>query len=208
MWITLITLLCAPEPPPVVPCTDPPEGMVCVPGGWFERGFDRERFPSRRRFGGRKAWANAVPAEPVWLQTYFIDVDEVTFEAYERCIDDKKCTVRPEDGRWGPRYTDFNRPRQPITGINWYQADEFCRAHGKRLPTEAQWEKAARGPEGEAYPWGDAPLDCSRAVYKSKKGRSCGVKKRGTASIGRVIEVGSRPAHRYGTHDLIGNVEE
>ncbi len=182
--------------------------MSCVPGGYFERGLDDDRHLCKQRFGAKKKRPNATPAARVWLQTFYIDRMEVTYENYEACIRAGECSPRPEDGRWGPRYTDFNRPDQPITGVNWYQAREYCRARGKTLPTEAQWEKAARGPDGELFPWGDDPVSCEHAVIKDRTGRSCGVEKRGTASVGRVIAVGSKGAKRYGVSDLIGNVEE
>ncbi len=152
---------------------------------------------------------NARPAARVWVQTFYLDTHEVTYEAYEACIEAGACTKRPEDGRWGPRYTDFGRPRQPITGVSWYHAVEYCAWRGQRLPTEAQWEKGARGPDGDRFPWGNAPATCARAVIKDPElGRSCGVKKRGSADTGRVVAVGTRPAGRYGLYDMIGNVEE
>ncbi len=199
----------APPPPPVVACGTPPTKMACVPGGWFVRGKDDDAHVCEQRFGKLKKHPNAKPAAKVWLQTYYLDTYEVTYADYAACIAAKGCTKRPEDGGWGPRYTDFSRPEQPITGVSWYQAEEYCRWRGKVLPTEAQWEKAARGPDGEAAPWGNAPTTCERAVIKDPKlGRSCGVEKRGSADKGRVLAVGSRPPGRYGIYDLIGNVEE
>lgn len=203
MWILLILGAA------VLPCGEVPEGMVCVPGGAFTRGRDADPALCKRNRGiKKKRCKNARPAGEVWLQTFYMDVFEVTYAEFEACIAAGKCDVRPEDGRWGPRYTDFSRPKQPITGANWYQARQYCRFVGKDLPTEAQWEKAARGPDGELYPWGNDPVSCDVAVYKSAKGRSCGVKKRGSTKTGRVLEVGSRPPGRYGIYDLIGNVEE
>jgi formylglycine-generating enzyme required for sulfatase activity len=106
----------------------------------------------------------------------------------------------------GPGYTDFDRPRQPINGIRWFDADKYCKAQGKQLPTEAQWEKAARGPDGALHPWGDEPATCERAIIKDEQGRSCGVKKLySKPETGRPFEVGSRPAYRYGLHDMAGN---
>ena len=196
--------------PEVIGCAPSPEGMACVPGGWFIRGADDDTHVCKQRFGAAlRKRPNARPAAKVWLQTFYIDTHEVTFAEYAACIRAKTCDLRPEDGRWGPLYSDFNRPRQSITGANWFQARQYCRSLGKELPTEAQWEKAARGADGELYPWGSAPPTCAVAVIKDpKRGRSCGVKKRGTASTGRVLEVGGKPAGRYGLYDMIGNVEE
>lgn len=211
VWLSVLMLggpvIALPE---VIPCAPAPEGMACVEGGWFIRGVDDDGHVCQQRFGKvLRQRPNARPATRVWLQTFYMDTHEVTHEAYAACIKAKGCDRRSEDGGWGPRYTDFDRPRQPITGVSWYQAEQYCRWRGKGLPTEAQWEKAARGPAGELFPWGDAPVTCERAVIKDPRlGRSCGVKKRGSAKTGRVLEVGSKPAGRYGLFDMIGNVEE
>lgn len=177
----------APDGTPPLPCKPAPEGMACVPGGWFIRGSDE----------GPK---DARPQERVWVQTFYMDLNEVTTEAYKACVARKECP------KAGPNYKDYSRPRQPIVGVSWYDAQAFCEAHGKRLPTEAEWEKAARGPAGETHPWGNAPATCERAVIKDARGRSCGVKKRfGSPEKGRTLEVGSRPAGRYGLFDMSGN---
>lgn len=195
MSIALTALLLAAPPappsPPAVPCAEaPPAGMACVPGGPFLRGTDTGQESAR-------------PQQTVWLQTFYMDVDEVTNAQYEACVKAKKCNPA------GPLYRDFSRPQQPINGLNWFDAVKYCEAHGKRLPSEAQWEKAARGPDGELYPWGNAPATCERAVIKDERGRSCGVKKRGQhPENGRTFEIGTRPAGRYGLRDMAGNSYE
>jgi formylglycine-generating enzyme required for sulfatase activity len=90
--------------------------------------------------------------------------------------------------------------------MTWIGADAYCKAQGKRLPSEAQWEAAARGPDGERFPWGDEPATCKKAIIKGPAGRACGVNKIGeTPWKGRPFIVGSRPAYRYGLHDMAGN---
>ncbi|GMV43324.1 MAG: hypothetical protein AMXMBFR64_50400 [Myxococcales bacterium] len=169
------------------PCGTPPEGMVCIPGGWYERGSDTG--PD-----------NARPAMKVWVDTFYMDVYEATFKEYSDCVSLKKCE------KAGPQYQDFNRPRQPITGISWYDADTFCKAHGKRLPTEAEWERAARGPDNKLHWWGDEPATCERAVIMDKTGRGCGTpKKGGSPEKGRPLVVGSRPVDPWGMYDILGN---
>jgi formylglycine-generating enzyme required for sulfatase activity len=162
--------------------------MACIPGGPFLRGSD-------------KGPAAARPASTVFVQTLYMDLNEVTVAEYRACMKSGKC---PEAG---PRYVDYDRPRQPITGVSWYDAVAYCKAQGKHLPTEAEWEKAARGTDGRLYSWGDAPITCARAVYMDKSGRSCGVKKArgGHPEKGRPLEVGSRPPALYGLYDMIGN---
>ena len=188
--IALTALLLA-APPAVVPCAAPsPEGMGCVPGGPFLRGSD-------------SGPEDARPRSTVWAQTFYMDIDEVTNAAYRRCVRRGKCP------KAAPRYRDFDRPRQPINGVSWHDAVAFCRAHGKHLPTEAEWEKAARGTDGRAFPWGDAPATCALAVIEDERGRSCGVRKRGQhPEKGRVWLVGEKPAALHGLRDMAGNSYE
>jgi formylglycine-generating enzyme required for sulfatase activity len=132
-----------------------------------------------------------------------MDIHEVTHAQYKACELAKTCPPA------GPRYDDYDRPRQPIVGVSWYDAVAYCTAHGKHLPTEAQWEKAARGPDGALHPWGDEPANCERAVIKEKGRRSCGVRKQGDRpDKGRTFEVGARPPGAYGLHDMSGNAWE
>lgn len=164
--------------------------MACIPGGWFLRGSDR----------GPK---NTRPQAKVWLDTFYMDTTEVTVQAWDACVASGAC----QDAR--TVYEDFSRPRQPKVGISWFDAVRFCTAQGKHLPTEAEWEKAARGSDGRLYPWGDEPATCDRAVIEDRRGRSCGVKKRGgQADKGRTFEVGTRPANPYGLFDMSGNAWE
>ncbi|MFW5740649.1 MAG: formylglycine-generating enzyme family protein, partial [Myxococcota bacterium] len=134
--------------------------MACIPAGVFTRGTD-------------DGPANTRPTMRIWLDTFYMDVHEVTYAAYRACSRRGKCPPS------GPRYFDYDRPRQPITGVSWHDAVAYCAFVGKHLPTEAEWEKAARGPDGALYPWGNEPTDCARAVIQDASGRSCGVPKRG-----------------------------
>ncbi len=172
-------------------CGDAPAGMACISAGPFVRGKD-------------DGPENARPQAEVWLQTYFMDIQEVTFAEYQACVKRRECP------RSGPQYLDFSRPEQPINGISWFDADTYCRAHGKHLPTEAQWEKAARGPDGDPFPWGDAPATCERAIIKGEtEGRGCGLLKKGEKpETGRVWPVGSRDPGHYGLYDMAGNSYE
>jgi formylglycine-generating enzyme len=143
------------------------------------------------------------PPTAVWTRSFFMDTTEVTNGAYQACVKAGKCT------KGGPAYNDYDRPTQPITGISWYQARDFCAAVGKRLPTEVEFEKAARGPDGDDTPFGMGPPTCDQAVVRIDAGRSCGIPKlEPNPEKGRTLEVGSRPAGRYGAFDLVGNAEE
>ncbi len=187
----------APEPEPelpklpdgrdILPCEAAPEGMACIDGGKFIRGSD-------------DGPDNTRPAADIWLQTYYMDLNEVTYSEYKACQKAKKCP------KGGPLYNDFSHPQQPINGITWYAAKTYCEVHGKHLPTEAEWEKAARGPDGKLHPWGDEPATCERAVIKDHRGRSCGVKKKKEhPDKGKPFVVGSRPPGVYGLYDMSGN---
>jgi formylglycine-generating enzyme required for sulfatase activity len=185
----------APDGVAIVDCGEVPAGMACVPGGPFIRGAnDRED--------------HAKPRSEVWMQTYWIDVNEVTYAEYMTCRKSPDRAARCNKA--GPRYVDFDKPRQPINGISWYDAQRFCEVHGKRLPTEAEWEKAARGTDGRLYPWGDEPATCAVAVIKGEsEGRGCGRLKGGKKpETGVPWDVGSHAPTQYGLYDMAGNAYE
>ena len=181
-----------PAPPSrkALPCPAAPRAMSCIPGGVFLRGTNR-------------GLRNTRPQAEIWVDTFFMDQTEVTVEAFDACVRQGKC----QDAR--TVYEDFSRPRQPKVGVSWYDAESFCRAQDKHLPTEAEWEKAARGTDGRLYPWGNEVATCERAVIEDRRGRSCGVKKRGESrDKGRTFVVGSRPPNPYGLYDMSGNAWE
>ena len=225
MHVLLLSLLACqtpePEPPPepvvvepepelpklsdgteIQPCDAEVEGLGCVPGGSFTRGGDEKvTCPETEvvRYG-----VQFGPSVTVEMPTFYMDVTEVTYEAYKACEAEGLCN------KAGPLYSDYDRPQQPIVGISWYDAVQFCEAMGKHLPTESEWEKAARGPDGAAYPWGDEPTTCERAVIRDPMtGRSCGIQKKGgNADKGRTWEVAQKEPGIYGLYDMVGNAEE
>ncbi len=187
-----------PEPPPpekpklsdgteIASCDYEVANMSCIPGGKFIVGSD-------------DGAENQRPRHEVELQTFYMDIFEVTYKQYKDCFKAGDCP------KGGPFYSDFNNPNQPINGQTWIGADAYCKSVGKHLPTEAQWEAAARGPEGDIYPWGNDPATCELAIIMDKRGRSCGVQKKGEeAWKGRPFIVGSRAPQRYGLYDMAGN---
>lgn len=184
------------------PCAAPP-GMVCIPGGSFTRGVNDDAHrcdqlgqpPSRRPATG--------PAAEVTVSAFFLDQTEVTVAAYQACVAARACKPLR------PLYSDFFADEQPMTGVSWYEAVAYCEARGKRLPTEAEWERAARGPDGSRTSFGEDDVTCATAVVRDERGRSCGVRKKGSdGDKGKVLPVGSRPAGAYGLFDMMGNAEE
>ncbi|MFQ5508310.1 MAG: formylglycine-generating enzyme family protein [Leptospirillia bacterium] len=171
----------------------PPEGMVLIPAGPFVRGSDKEDTEGRaKEFGAMKPWyLDEHPAHKMTLPAFFIDKTEVTVGAYTLFLHATGSGV-PSD--W-PGATPENRDL-PVTGVNWHQADAYCTWFGKRLPTEAEWEKAARGPDGREFPWGD--------TFDAMRGNT------GAARLGKLMPVGHFPegASPYGVLDMVGNVWE
>ena len=177
--------------PRAVTCDESPSDMGCVPGGIFIRGTDD---------GPR----DARPRENIWLQTFYMDRFEVTVESYESCVAAGGCPNTKT------KYFDYSRPRQPKVGVSWYDAFQYCDWAGKHLPSEAEWEKAARGSDGRTYPWGDQAATCKRTVIKDQRGRSCGVKKAAGSKpeAGRTFVVGTRDPNPFGLYDMAGNAQE
>jgi len=163
--------------------------MTCIPGGPFLMGsLPGQGFP-----------ADEQPQHTVNLSPYFIDTTEVTVSAYAACVNANECAPpTSESANWGvPR-----RMNHPVDGVFYSDAQAFCAWAGKQLPTEAQWERAARGTRGGTFPWGEAPLSCDYAHIYEGDDVGCGT--------GMTAEVGSYPLGNSdeGVADMAGNVTE
>ena len=146
-----------------------------------------------------------VPEEKqhkVSISAFSIDKYEVTTQGYDECMKAKKCSMPTIGGLM--HYGNPESKRFPINGISWYQARQYCQWKGKRLPTSAEWELAARGTDGRIYPWGNQQPDCSRTVMDRPGAGHMG------CGSGDTLDVGSKPegASPYGVMDMAGNVWE
>lgn len=181
------TSVAVPNPPPVAAESLPVrlDGMILVPAGPFTMGADSGGEPDE--------W----PAHIVTLAAFYLDEYEVTNEDWAKCIAANECPP-PEPSNadrngLGPDKR-FRGPKQPVSSVSWFSARAYCAFVGKRLPTEAEFEKASRGADSRLYPWGNTPPGPNRAVF----GQSI------TADVGTHLS-GDGP---YGHHDLAGNVWE
>ncbi len=158
---------------------------------------------------GRFTLGQRPDAGEVDVAAFCLDLDEVTVAAYTRCVDDRKCSDKGARTRFwngqdqGPaacNYGESERTQHPMNCVDWTMADTFCRAQGKRLPSEIEWEWAARGgDEARRYPWGEQePGERGCWLGQSEAPR------RSTCEVGRFAAGNARFGHR----DLAGNVWE
>jgi len=170
------------------------EEMVLIPAGPFIMGSRQslvELNPVDLLNTDRHALGPEDPAHETILDDYYIDRFEVTNGHYMKFVE--------ASGAAKPRThdnPDFNDPRQPVAGVNWKEANAYCEWRGKRLPSEAEWEKAGRGKRPVKYPWGNEAPESSRLNYNEE--------------LNKTAPVGSYEAGKsdYGVHDLSGNVAE
>jgi formylglycine-generating enzyme required for sulfatase activity/alpha-tubulin suppressor-like RCC1 family protein len=172
------------------PAPPAPPGMVVVPAGEFAMGCANQSLFDKPT-GELGCIERSQPLHRVYLSAYAIDVREVSIAEYDACVTAGKC--RAVEGPDVPRID--REPDKPASFVDWEQAKSYCEWKGKRLPTEAEWEKAARGTDGRKRPWGDTPGTCEQSVLLSCNGPTA---------------VGTHPAGKspYGALDMSGNVME
>jgi serine/threonine protein kinase len=158
--------------------------MVYVPEGDFTMGSNKS--------------LNEQPIHTVYLDAFWIDQTEVTNAMYALCVSVGVCQP-PSDNSSSTRSTYYGNSQYadyPVVYVNWNDADTYCQWAGARLPTEAEWEKAARGTDGRTYPWGEE-FDCQKANHYR-------CVRNDTSQVGS-YESGKSP---YGAYDMAGNVWE
>jgi formylglycine-generating enzyme required for sulfatase activity len=193
--------------------------MIEIPGGHFFMGSDDDLDLEK-------------PAHHVVVAPYCIDRYEVTTEQYKACSDAGDCKRASVDNKWATLtksdsktydpLCNFREPmaraKHPINCVDWDMAEGYCEAHKKRLPTEAEWEFAARGPDGRKYPWGDEEPGPNELNACGKECIAWGKKNHveleamyeGDDGWPTTAPVGSFPngKSRYGVEDVVGNVWE
>ena len=157
------------------------EGMIEIPEGPFVMGSDQGA-------------SDESPPHRVELSTFWFDKFEVTAAAYQECVDTGGCTQ--SNGGSGCNTGNPGRADHPINCVTWEQAQSYCIREDKRLPTEAEWEKAARGLDGRRFVWGEEFPSRDRMNYGDQ--------------IGSTTPIGTYPTgvSYYGAHNMGGNVHE
>lgn len=185
------------------------KAMVLIAGATFQMGTDQSDTPRLQTvFGIKRAelFADEVPRHAVTIHSFYLDKYEVTNVQFKKFLEKNpawrqdRIPAQYHNGNYLKHWTSNGYPKEkanhPVVNISWYSAVAYCRWAGKRLPTEAEWEYAARGGlSGKAFPWGDEPVDKTRANY-------------GESGFGDTTAVGSYNANGYALFDMAGNVWE
>jgi sulfatase modifying factor 1 len=186
----------------------PDDTMVLVHGGTIQVGIDTNeirRFAKIFGITDLQLFEDEVPKHLVNVDDFYMDKRLVTNAQFKSFTD-----VNPawQPGRVSPQFDNgnylkhwikltgpFAKASHPVVNVNWYAAVAYCKWAGKRLPSEAEWEYAAHGGLDALFPWGNEPVDETRANY-------------GGSGLGTTSPVGRYPANRYGLFDMAGNVWE
>ena len=182
--------------------------MALIPGGTVQMGIDATDVPRLAKvFGveGMELFEAEIPKHAVIVNSFYLDRHLVSNSQFKKFADENAAWQAghiPSDlhngnylRHWKPAGIPAGRENHPVVNVSWYAAVAYCHWRGKRLPTEAEWEHAAKGELNGMFPWGNDAADKGRANY-------------GGSGIGSTSAVGSYPANVYGLFDMAGNVWE
>jgi formylglycine-generating enzyme required for sulfatase activity len=185
---------------------DQSDSMVLVRGGTIMVGIDADEIPRFQKtfdIDTAQLFQDEMPKHSVTLDDFYIDKYLVTNAQFKSFVDanpewqPERIPRELDNGNYLRHWTASagldRTAAHPVVNVSWYAAVAYCRWVGKRLPTEAEWEYAARGGLSALFPWGDEPVDKTRANYTG-------------IGLKTTSPVGTYPANRYGLFDMAGNV--
>jgi formylglycine-generating enzyme required for sulfatase activity len=180
--------------------------MVQIRGGTMQMGINPEQIPSLQKtfdIGTAQLFQDEVPKHQVSLDGFYLDQYLVTNAQFKRFTDANpdwqadRIARNLHNGQylkhWSAPDVFTAKADHPVVNVSWYAAVAFCQWAGKRLPTEAEWEYAARGRLDALFPWGNQGPDSTRANFSG-------------GAVGSTSPVGKYPANTYGLFDMAGNV--
>jgi formylglycine-generating enzyme required for sulfatase activity len=182
--------------------------MVLIHGGTMQIGIraaDIPRFQKIFSIENERLFQDEIPRHTITVKAFYIDKNLVTNAQFKPFVDAHPSwrpngsfskSTRFDNGNylrhWQAPNSENAKPDRPVVNVSWYAAIGYCRWAGKRLPTEAEWEFAARGGQEALFPWGDQLPDETRANFNN--------------NVGTTTPVGSYPANPYGLFDMAGDV--
>ncbi len=176
---------------------DIPEGMALIPAGEFVQGGSTQagyRLCLANNSHCKEEWfLDEGPPRRVYTDAFYLDTHEVTQQQFQKVM--------------GSNPSEFKGDRRPVDSVTWYEATDYCRKVGKRLPTEAEWEKAAKAGSSSLYPWGNA-MRSGLANFCEKYCDERWNEEKFEDGYVHTAPVGSFPANAYGLYDMAGNVYE
>lgn len=193
--------------PGSVPDADLP--MIKIPAGEFVMGSSAEEVKDvKDRYGKRDLYKNhpfeeEIPRHKVFVKSFLIDAHEVTVGEYAHFV---HATGHAAPKSWAGGHPDSARGKHPVTFVTYEDAQAYAKWAGKRLPTAEEWEKAARGPDGRVYPWGDSFDPYKAATAESDMHAIAGAMCNINSAAQVMIAAGD--VSPYGVRDMGGNVRE
>lgn len=175
----------------------PPQGMVWIPSGELHRGSNTNqgyKFCLKNNRDCKESWfTDEEPANSVRLDGFYIDLHEMTQKEFEKVM--------------GGNPSAYKGSNLPVEGVTWSEASAYCKKVQKRLPSEAEWEWAARGGKRSVFPWGDE-VESRKANFCDKQCNKRWKESQFDDGYRQTAPVGSFPANGYGVFDMAGNVYE